>query len=85
MSTKTFLDESTSSTSGIQLDGLEPVDVLGIEEHVADCDELLVDLERMACQHDALRDNTGIICREERAGGDEVKCAFIEVSFGIFD
>lgn len=69
MRTQTLLDKPTASTSRPQLQSLEPVDVLGVEEHVPDGNDLLVDLERVACEDGALGDDAGLV------GGDDCACA----------
>ncbi len=48
-------DVAAAAVAGAQLDGLEPVDVLGVEEHVADDGVLVADAPRVAAEHDALQ------------------------------
>jgi hypothetical protein len=46
-----LLDVAALARAGHQLHRLEPIDVLRVEEHVADHSGALVDLESMACKH----------------------------------
>ncbi len=59
MRTQTLLDKSTSTSLGPELECLEPLHVFAVEEHVPDCDELLVDLVWMAGENDSLGDDAG--------------------------
>ena len=52
-----FANVTGATILGVKFNGLEVVDVLAIEEHVADSRRLLVDLERMTRKDDPLSDN----------------------------
>lgn len=72
MRAQTLLDEPAPPTLGPQPKRLEPVDVFGVEEHVAHGNELLVDFVRVSRQDDSFRDDAvgvrgkGCACRYER-------------------
>ena len=74
MCAQTLLDVSASAPLGPQLEGLEPIDIFWIEEHVAYCNKLFMDFVRMTCKDDPFRDDTiriwreGCSCRYEREG-----------------
>ena len=55
------------------MDGLEVLDVLVVEEHVADGDDLLVDLVRVTGKDDTLCNNAGRRRREQSASSDELE------------
>lgn len=78
MRTQTLLDKPTAPTSRPQLQRLEPVDVLGVEEHVPDRNDLLVDLERVAREDGALGDDTGLVGCDDCACCDEVEVVNVE-------
>lgn len=67
-----LLNVTGTSVLGMQLDSLEVFDVLAVEEHVSDSRGLLVHLEGMASEDNALRDDTCWVGREEGAHGDKV-------------
>ncbi len=50
-------DVASAPELGVQLDRLEPADVLGVEEHPAHDHLGLVALERVARQHHLLKDD----------------------------
>lgn len=83
MRTETFLDVTTAPSLGPQLQGLEPVDVLGVEEHVADGDDSLVDLERMTRENSSLRDNAGLVRGDDSALADKLEVVDVDLALRI--
>ena len=73
MSTKTLLDKPTATSLGPQLQRLEPVDILGIEEHIPNGNDLLVDLERMTRENGTLGNDTGLVWCCDGACTDELE------------
>lgn len=65
------LDVAAETELRGQLHRLEVLDILGVEEHVADDSALLVDLQRVACQDDALKDHRQRVRGQSMAGGKE--------------
>lgn len=57
MRTQGLLDVTAAATLGPELDGLEPSNILFVEEHVADGDELLVDLVGVTSEDGAFGDD----------------------------
>lgn len=70
MRTQTFLDEPASPSSRPQRKALEPLDVIVVEEHIANCNDALVDFVRMTGKNDALGDDTVERWWERGASGD---------------
>ncbi len=62
---------AAAAVLGAQLDRFEPVDVVAVEEHEADDGALLVHLEGVAAEDDALDDDAVRIDRVDRAGGHQ--------------
>ena len=65
------LDVAAETELRGQLHRLEVLDILGVEEHVADDGALLVDLQRVASQDDALEDHCQRVRGQSMAGGKE--------------
>jgi hypothetical protein len=72
MSTQRLADVTDTTSLRPQLNGLEPLDVFAIEEHVPDRRRLLVDLVRVTGEDNTLSGDASRISGEERAGTDEV-------------
>ena len=71
MRSQALFDEPTAAPAGPQRQALEPPDVLIIEEHVADCDDALIDLVRVAGEDDTLGNDTVEGRGEGGVSGDE--------------
>ena len=73
MRAQALLDESATSSFGPQWERLEPVHVLFVEKHVADCDELFVDLVGVARQDYSFGDDAGSVGGLRGAGADKLE------------
>src|ERR1700744_1549149 len=71
--TQALLDETTAAPTGPQLQSLEPVDVLGVEEHVSNRHDLLVDLVRVASEDGTLRNHTAVVWSHNGSGTDQIQ------------
>lgn len=71
MSSQGLGDMTGTPKLGVQLDRLEIVDVVPVKEHVSERGRLLVDLDGVAGEDDALGDDPGGVGGEEGAHGDE--------------
>ena len=90
MRTQALLDETTPSALCPKWQALEPPDIAIVEEHVANCNNALVDFVRMTGQDDAFGDDTvgggweGCSCRDQAQRGGVVRrrCCAGEVEEG---
>ena len=79
--TEGFLDITAAAASGPELEGLEPLDVLGVEEHVTDGDDALVDLVWVTGEDGALGNDAGLVGGHDGAVSDEFEV--VEVVEGV--
>ena len=82
MSTQTLLDKPTATSLSPQLQRLEPVDILGIEEHIPNGNDLLVDLERMTRENGTLGNDTGLVWCCDGACTDELEVVDLHFAVG---
>ena len=71
MSAQRVLDVAGENELRGQFIRLEILDILGVEEHVADDGALLVNLQRVASQDDALMNNCQQFWSQSISGGKE--------------